>query len=473
MHIPGSAKLVDSLFLTALERATWPRATAAEKRHALIEVKGFAHQIIRIAQLLEAGRNLTAIEQCYSEDDFDGVNYDEEHFLIIPASVRGKSSIDAREGSTLIEIKSLPLDQEISRLLTAILSGPLPKSGLPVIPDDASRRAEDQQPPAFLATKMANQLLRYRRLLDQGVGELLELHLTSGLPLAQELVDAIARFFRGRVRLFQYEHLLTEHATPLLPSPVEPLADGAHAPAPPDEFAAPPPLLSPEAEVAPSPPAAAPVVPATPVEPEAALSRIEPPEGERALELDDEIRQHVMTAEFFRRARIGDDFERVDRFIEWLLTETTAANGTLEALSATSPAESMRIFLALYESWEKSSPSTEARIRLPADIPDKRAQDRFNGYLRSINGHTIDWGARVDKETCVSHIREALAALMHETAAELHPPFKRRIKQLYDDMALYEPSYIGTGKTADFKPRLREIMKEYLWIEEGRTKEKR
>jgi hypothetical protein len=71
----------------------------------------------------------------------------------------------------------------------------------------------------IIAAEIANQLLRYRKMIDEGVAYRLELHITSRGGVQSGVVDAIYEMFeKGTFELIWYEDLLSE-GKKLLPRP--------------------------------------------------------------------------------------------------------------------------------------------------------------------------------------------------------------------------------------------------------------
>ncbi len=175
------------------------------------KVRGFAMQTIRTAQLLDAGRRLTAIEAAIKYDiHFNELFIDTKSGWIIRCPTKYKiHMVDALEDKIIIELKAMSFDERVAHVLPLLLRSATEKcSAMEKVFGIHQFNDEDT---AQHAVKLANQTARFRLLIDKGVADKLELHATSHQPVHRLMVRAIHDHFEpGTVDIIWYKNLLSK-----------------------------------------------------------------------------------------------------------------------------------------------------------------------------------------------------------------------------------------------------------------------
>lgn len=168
------------------------------------DIRGHASEIMRLGGMIEAGRSFDAVcryveytihyQRWNAEFGYGWIVQGEDHV--------NRVEVDAIAGDTLIELKDMQLrggtGKHLARLLTARKQ-------------TIAFNRHYNSVEVMLATDIANQLARYRRLIDEGVCAKLEFHATArgGVPAA--VTDAMYKFFPPRsFQLIWYADLLSE-----------------------------------------------------------------------------------------------------------------------------------------------------------------------------------------------------------------------------------------------------------------------
>lgn len=186
---------------------------------AMTDIRGKVSEVVRIGRLIESGRHLDAVCRKLGHPfTYERWSVDLGRGWI----VRGESQveaveIDAIEGDTIIEVKDLPLRGGIGKHLISILKkeGLEESEGRHSVPFNKHYHTSE----VMIAAEIANQLLRYRTMIDEGVAYRLELHITSRGGVQSGVVDAMYEIFeKGTFELIWYEDLLSE-GKKVLPNP--------------------------------------------------------------------------------------------------------------------------------------------------------------------------------------------------------------------------------------------------------------
>ena len=347
------------------------------------DCRGLFYQMIRIADMLKSGRKLDNISAMFSELEFQGWQVSGRE--IRTRKMVSRFEVDAMEGNTLIEFKTVWFGDLFGAYLIKLLEH-ADKGPTMVVRDidDVQNNVNH----AEHAAKVANQLIRYKKIMDAGPTDSLELHITSYDPVPDHVLTALYDFFgRDRLKVFWYGDVLSDK----------------------------PRLLAPKAEAQPAIAEPQPVPP--PVEENGSPVREEPATGlagadliaTRSVDLDppsiilvgeDEAPSdsEVEATSSFYESRLagllGNDAERVERFVSWLVgNERWTPISELPKGDRRGPIEK-----AVHEWVRTYERSASSQANAPwAQTSATKAQNRFNSIFREITRKNvaIDWDQRV------------------------------------------------------------------------------
>ncbi|MFA4974855.1 MAG: hypothetical protein WC683_19815 [bacterium] len=201
------------------------------------DCRGLFYQMIRVANMLKAGRNLDNISAIFSEIEFQGWYVSDSE--IRARKMMSRYEIDAIEGNTLIEFKTVWFGDMFGKYLAELLAN-ADKGSIALIRDVCD--VQNNVGHAGHAAKVANQFIRYKQIMDTGPANSLELHITSYSQVPNKILTALYDFFgRERLKVFWYDNVLGNNPMPLAPKdealPAEaasksgpPLVEGEGAP---------------------------------------------------------------------------------------------------------------------------------------------------------------------------------------------------------------------------------------------------
>ncbi|MFA4874144.1 MAG: hypothetical protein WC690_02270, partial [bacterium] len=406
----------------------------------------------------------------------------------------------------------------ICRILEAMLNGDEEAASRIIESGDGARTEL-----ILHAIKLANQLLRYRDAIARGIGHSMELHITSSDSPPLFLVQAIHRFFdRSKVRVVWYEdvldakgHLLDadevsvdqgspapsnepQESVATAPQP-EPAAQEAATQTPSSE---PPPASAvPEPQDAVAPPAPSEPLPQAAAEPEpkrssppprkrvktpSAAPTSSPPKAKSsqpapapAPEADEEARRResalreLVTAasqavyQSSLPAQVNYNTSILEPFIAWLVNQGHWSTKLSTLGSQSFDSEIVR----LHEVWSAQQAEDRANATNGngpwSVIRDQRAEKRFNDKSQETVGkQPLDWSQRNTKGIQNVDVITMLSSLQDNQKVKADPGLNEAIGQY---IAYLRQRYKLNAyfKTAEDGPRLRDIVKRYMWTVEG------
>ncbi len=276
------------------------------------DCRGLFYQMIRIANMLKAGRKLDNISAVFPEIEFQGWYVSENE--IRTRNMKSRYEIDAIAGKTLIEFKTVWFGDIFGKYLVGLLAN-ANKGSIALIRDACD--VQNNVSHAGHAAKVANQFIRYKKIMDTGPTDSLELHITSYEPVPIGVLTALYDFFgRERLKVFWYDSVLSNNSMPLAPKdealPAEaepksgpPLVEGEGAP----------PKEEPATDVADADLIAEDLVDQ---EPPAAIV-IEEWDGIEDAPVAHETEARSSFYESRLAGLLDNDAERVERFLSWLV----------------------------------------------------------------------------------------------------------------------------------------------------------
>lgn len=198
IDVPGAAPI---MHLAWSEFMNW-RAPAHR-------VAGYLNEIARIGALMAKGRNITAVGAKMPEITIKAWSTDVSwtNGKIRPKKLTLRPEIDAIEnGIKAIEIKNASLSKRtfVNYALKLLEQGDAPE--YPLMIEEGERQARRQ---ILSAIRFVNQLLYYRKVIENPPLNMLEYQLTSVRRIPDSIVSAMYGFMGENFMMIQYDHMFS------------------------------------------------------------------------------------------------------------------------------------------------------------------------------------------------------------------------------------------------------------------------
>ncbi|MBN1283308.1 MAG: hypothetical protein JXA24_06015 [Proteobacteria bacterium] len=411
--------------LNAISRLIAAEVPARERR-------GSFYEVVRSAGLMMEGRKFDRLSASMPRVSFLGWRFDGTGFRA--EHLNTESEIDAMEGRTLVEFKAVNLAGAIGNYLAQMLrnTGSEGATVFRTRSEIASGKFD-----AGYVVKVANQMIRYRQLMDSGHASALELHLTSQTAMPRDVVNAIHEFFGAeRLRIFHYADALTRRGVLLTPGS-QPTANGTAAP-----------------EAAAFPQAAAVVV-----EKQAHPADRPPPTREEA--------QAAIYQSSLIMSEAGFNTATIEQFISWIVDEPARA----EAFAQEAPESLQSHLLDQFRRWQaEQDGADDGDAEAPwLDVETERAQKRFNRLYDTIIRKDVspDWGQRVTQGVQNTDVMKILAWIKDQQIVvdddvtginDMASDLIVRLKETYKPESYFKLDVDGDAVI--------EIMRRFIWLSE-------
>lgn len=456
------------------------------------EIRGFVHEAVRLMQLSKSGRDLSKRATSIPYMQFSGWRYNDQEGRFVRRKLYSSGEIDAKEGKTLIEIKGMWLGGVLGKFITMMLTADESVLSIPVEYYHTSGPTNGFDPFEH-AIKIVNQLARYKKMISSGIGDKLELHVTSRDPVPNEVVMAMHTFLgKDKLEVIWYDHILTQEGEALsrqlsLDIGTQPEEEGSieEGPASDEEISEgaidglPEPF---EDETEDTPQATVIEDAGDDVELQINLE-IDPDLEEETFDEtgevedadDEEILKQLKREDDIRAAQliiypskallehVEHNTSIFDDFIEWLVD-----NGHHEGLENLGDSEITR----LYDKFvEEADAAQQSQTSHPWDsIEDKKAQNTFNGLMRHTikKDIVIDWSKRVTKGVQNVDIYKTLDWLEDNSRA-VDDALKQDIGNFKGDLKsrLTDGAYF---KTFEDGPALLGLIKHHIWLRDKKPR---
>jgi hypothetical protein len=446
------------------------------------EKRGSFHEVVRLANLIESGRDIDHISVQIPNIGFEGWWIDYKYNTITKRYFETAAEIDAKEGGTLIEVKSVWLGNSLGHYLSRMLKADHSGSIVHI-----SKRI-DHSSQSFKTIKMAvgiaNQLARYKKMMESGLGDHFEFHVTSPEPVPEDTLEAFRIFFgEGKIDVIWYSDILQREGINITRETAErdtiPETESP-APAHEDAVEGPAEVIAPDA----APEAASKTAATETVEDIPDAEAWDDTEAEADEEMSEE--EIAAQAEFHERftdaslaiyqsrrflEHVGHDASKLEGFMESIVSE----GHWQTSMSALSGDDLFGRLRPLYDTWlarQEEAARSQAAANAPWQaVDDKAARSTFNAFLANQDPRrkadmAIDWRKRVAQTIFNEHVTGALAEMQDTDAVKAEGRLSNRIGVFIEHLRnRYSPrSYF---KIREDGPELMAIMKQYVWLTDG------
>lgn len=481
-------------------------ATTLHPESKLSDIRGFFFEIVRLAQLIEGGREIDSIAIMVPSIYYHGfrLNYESYELRFIEMH-KSSAEIDARAGKSFIEIKTISLGNSVGRYIKLLLAAASEGN----VPNLDVRTIREQGEHAFRSFKKAlnivNQLIKYKYMIGSKGEHSLEYHNTAWNPAPSDVIKAMHDFFgEGNFRYIWYYDLLSPESHEIIPTGVEsPGLPGdresevkapSEAPMKDIEATTPPDSAEDEEEVGEDAVELVVEIDEDIAEEESYyedhelegvaddVSDIdaEAPASDEGAEISadgfeaagsgvvfkeyEEASQRIYSNSSFLQL-IGYRMEGVAQFILGLVRD-----GQWNALRDLPKEELPHRLLPLWEQWSDEQDEESHQIaaaNAPWDaIDDKAAQASFDNFLQRQDPRrkmSMDWDHRVTKTIFNEHVSGALAEMQDTDAVKDEPELSEQIGRFIEYLRdRYQTrSYF---KITEDGPELLEICRRFVWL---------
>jgi hypothetical protein len=386
--------------------------------------------------------------------------------------IESRAEIDAREGMTLIEVKAAWLGNTLGHYLSRMLK--LDRGELTVHIDRRIDRESREFRSIKMAVGIANQLARYRKMMEEGDGEHFEFHVTSPEPVPEDTLEALRIFFgEGRVDVIWYSGILYRQGINITRETAERDTIPETKPSAPAPEAA---VEGPAEEAAPEAAAAEPVEDMRDVE---LVGEVDADDvmSEEEIAAQAEYHEQLTDASLaiYQSSRfmghVGHDTSKLEVFMESIVTE----GHWQVSMSALSGDDLFVKLRPIYDEWlarQEEAARRQAVANAPWNaVDDKTAQAAFNKFLSNQDPRrkaemVINWNKRVAQTIFNEHVTGALAEIQDIDNVKGDQELSNRIGSFIEYLrGRYGPrSYF---KITEDGPELLAIMKQFVWLREG------
>gem|GEM_PF-4160383 len=432
-----------------------------------MEARGKFYELVRLAGMVEAGRKIDTINRDIPNVDYDG--WRDEGHQVAMERLSSPAEVDAIGEGRLIEVKTVWFGGRFGTYLSEMFKydGLRDIAIIKTIEDPNNGISHIGH-----AVKIANQLIKYRELMKAGMGEILELHVTSHDPIPQDVIDAMHSFFgKGRLEVVWYDDIISHNGRTL--EPTEGLFD---VPEP-----------APEAEEASSADTAdeTPTIVPEPAEEELGeidlesmdhvgdQNRIEIEVGELIEEQDEEEEpddRDAAAALFYGRglmSLLDHDADRSEEFLDWLVEE---GHWAADIVGNDSDGMTATVRERVAQWLEVEAQENAAAMQNPWDaIDDDKAGKKFNALLSEVRAKdaALDWNRPRTQGIQNVDVVQVLVWIMKLPIARINAEV--RLHEEIGDFIAYMRERYQSGMSSYFQtardgPRLLDIMKRYCWV---------
>jgi hypothetical protein len=179
--------------------------------------RGIVFEFLRIAQIMSSGRHLDGVNVFFRDVCFLGWWFDAENKYFHPKYFTEDLEADAIDGDTLIEVKTTWLGGHVGELIKVLLEHSNDAGKFRKYHFDRSDFGRNGVKEAHYAAKLVSQFLKYRKLITTGKAKKIELHITSRMPIPDEILRALYGLFpQGALEVIWYNSILSTKGVLLL-----------------------------------------------------------------------------------------------------------------------------------------------------------------------------------------------------------------------------------------------------------------